>query len=134
MNNTSPRYWNELLAKEGLSVWAGSDHHLIYLNRPPDHEQRGGYEQSNDEENNRPARRYVKLGGAGDSQTSMFLQLAMSALSKKDQTFLEHYQNETVPEVATHYDITTHAVYCRIARIRQKLSSIALQLDKYREI
>jgi len=50
------------------------------------------------------------------------------ALSKKDKTFLEHYQNETVPEVAIHYDISAHAVYCRLARIRQKLLSVALQL------
>jgi hypothetical protein len=127
-SDTSQKYWNAVLAKEGLSVWSGSDHHLVYLNRPPDHEQSGAYEQSNDEEN-RPARRHVKMGGAGDSQTSMLLQLALNVLSKKDQTFLEHYQNETVSEVATCYEITTHAVYCRIARIRLKLSNTALQLD-----
>ena len=110
-DNTSQHYWNTILAKAGLHVWAGSSHHLVYFvdfNRPPEHDQQR-----------------VKLGGAGESQTSMFLELALFALTKRDQVFLEHYQSKTVSEVAAFYNITRAAVYCRIARLRQKLSHTA---------
>lgn len=108
-------------------MWSGSDHHLVYLNRPPEQEQHncGRRSGGDSEDNNQPSRRYVKLGGAGESQTSLFLELALTALSKRDQMFLEHYQTETVSEVAAFYNITHAAVYCRIARLRQKLSHTA---------
>jgi hypothetical protein len=134
--NTSQKYWNQILAKEGLSVWKGTDHHLVYLNRPPDHDQHNCGSRSGgsgpDDDNKRPIRRYMKLGGAGDSQTSMFLELALTALSKRDQTFLKHYQTETVHEIALAYNIAHAAVYNRMSRLRKKLQSIALKLKQYR--
>jgi hypothetical protein len=132
--NLSQHYWNNILAQEGLSVWSGSDHRLVYFERPPDHSEQdygrrsGGFDS---DESNKPARRYIKLGGAGDSQTSLYNSLALTALSKKDQTFLEHYQTESVPQIAAAYGITSDAVHSRIKRLRQKLQNISLQLEQY---
>jgi hypothetical protein len=129
-DNTSQHYWNSLLASEGLSVWAGSSHNLLYMEHLPEQQSNGGRRSGNSsDENNQPTRRYVKLGGAGESQTSMFLELALAGISKRDQVFLQHYQSRPVPEVATLYQITAHACYCRINRIRTKLLNLAKVLE-----
>lgn len=134
LNEYSQRI-NRELCQNGLSVWEGTDHRLIYVEcrhntldnlSIPRH---SSSVHSNGEEDSRPSGRHAKIGGAGESQTSMFLQLALAGLSTKDQRFLQQYEGKTVAEVAAVYNISAHACYCRLSRLRSKLLRIARSLE-----
>lgn len=139
MDKPSPallKKWNGVLAAAGFSVWNGSDHRLVHI-------EVGANTLDNMAMASRAARRvgsvgednrsrnysFVKIGGAGDSQTGLFLETALQALSKREQTFLTHYQTQSVSEVASLYRMSSHAVYCRINRLRNKLSRIGKHLE-----
>ena len=115
-NSTEQKYWNKILAEEGLSVWEGTDHHLSYVEHLPvgqsDH-----------------PRSYINPAkSAGDSDTRLYYQLALSTLSDRDKKFLEAYESHTVPELEKLLDMTKHAVHARISSIRRKLKDTAKSL------
>jgi DNA-directed RNA polymerase specialized sigma24 family protein len=134
-NNGLLKKWNGILAAAGLSVWEGSDHRLINI-------ESGSTTLDNlaiasraarrvgsvGEDNRSRAYSFVKIGGAGDSETALFLATALHVLSERERKFLKHYQEQTVSEVASIYSCTEHAIYCRLNRIRMKLSHVADQL------
>jgi len=120
MNNAEVEQakWNKILAKEGLSVWEGTDHKLSYVEHLPV------------SKSNHP-RSYVNPEkSAGNSDTRLYYQLALSMLSDRDKTFLAVYESHTVPEVAELLDISVHAVHARISAIRGKLKTSVELLDK----
>lgn len=112
---------NKQLCQEGLSVWAGTDHRLVYIDCCP-----------NTLDNlacvSQHPRDFVKPGRSGESQTQLYLQQALQALTRRDKGFLDSYLALTVPELAAKYDISTHACYCRVSAIRRKLKAIAKSL------
>jgi hypothetical protein len=134
--NALLKKWNRILAAAGLSVWQGTDHRLVHV-------EFGSNTLDNMAMASRAARRvgvvgednrsrsysFVKIGGAGDSQAGLFLQTALQALSERERTFLTHYQTQSVAQVASIYGMTSHAVYCRMNRIRNKLSRIGRLLE-----
>jgi hypothetical protein len=118
MTNATPaqlKKWNALLAKRGLSVWEGTDHRLVYTENSvtlPVH-----------------PRTFVDPNkSAGDSDGRIHMQLALSALSKRDKAFLTAYIVSTIPELALIYRISCHACHCRASAIRRKIAAIARML------
>ena len=108
--------WNALLAKEGLSVWEGTDHRLVYVENAvtlPTH----------------PRSFVDRNKSAGDSDGRIHMQLALSALSKRDKAFLAAYIVRTIPELALIYRNTAHACHCRASAIRRKVAATAKMLQ-----
>jgi hypothetical protein len=102
--------WNKILANEGLSVWEGTDHHLVYM------------EQLTSTRSTHPRSFVDPTRSAGDSDTRIYEQMAIAVLTDRERKFLDCYQSKAVPEVARLYDISVHAVYCRIGAIRRKIN------------
>jgi hypothetical protein len=112
--------WNKILAEEGLSVWEGIDHHLVYtdqlsVNRSP-----------------HPRSFVDPTRSAGNSDNRLYEQLAVANLTDRERRFLDAHQSMTVPEVASRYEISVHAVYCRIGSIRRKINITTKALKERR--
>lgn len=131
--------WNKRLSASHLSVWSGTTHHLVYLTEfastidgvvRASRSARCHRPSGNGEEQSRSPACFVSTGGAGESQTGLFLQTALQALTERDQTFLKHYQEKSVSDIGSFYGITNDAVHSRICRIRRKLERIAGLLER----
>lgn len=115
---TMLKKWNKILAKEGLSVWEGTDHRMVYTDQLP--MSRSAH-----------LREFVdKERSAGDSDNRLYEQAALADLTDRERKFLGVYQQKSVPEVAAKYETTVHAVYCRIGSIRRKILATAKALKE----
>jgi DNA-directed RNA polymerase specialized sigma24 family protein len=129
------KLWNAVLAEEGLSVWEGTDHRQIYLSRLPvnynqELETSGARRTTFKSDDTSRDSSPLKTGGAGETDNRLYLQLALTALTKRERLFLSKYIELSVEEVATEYGISCNAVHVRICKIRSKLKQVATTASK----
>jgi hypothetical protein len=129
-SETLLKKWNGILAKAGLSVWNGDNHHA-YVGGTPALEnlaiaarpaRRTGILDENSRGRNLS---FLKIGGAGESDTVLYLTAALQVLSEKEQELLRHYESMKVSEVAALYGRSENAISSRVKRIRKKLAEIS---------
>jgi hypothetical protein len=106
--------WNSILARAGLSVYAGTNHRLVYIRCPLDLAGESKHERC-----------FVKYGDSSSTENNMYLQTAICGLTKRDRLFLDRYASMTSTELAGLYRCSAHAIYVKASRIRKKLRETA---------
>ncbi len=128
MQQNNPHYWNQRLAQEGLSIWAGWNRHIVEYSPILESDDRRV-----DDDDDYPAtsrfsvsshpRGFVPRGARGaHTNTGALYSLLYRSLSEEDQKLLTMFSSMTSNAVAEQLGMSAATVRKRVQRIKQEIA------------